>query len=214
MDKEGPTASDHVIIWASWESLEEEDEPGGVMIMGWQIDLLLEDEEAFSAIKRTWGGLRGTRPPLMDECSLGDVEDEADWVERTLTDVLNEHAKLIKLCARSKCWWGPQTVDARSAYSKTYRAYQAGDISEKDLQEAWKTYYTAIRRAKRECWEAFLQGTNEGSLPEQKRCWAALRYAKSTASGTTPALIDPVTKDVIAATFKEKETIFRGQAFP
>lgn len=105
-------------------------------------------------------------------------------------------------------------MDARSAYSKAYRAYQAGDISEKDLQEARKTYYTAIRRAKRECWETFLQGTNEGSLPEQKRCWAALRYTKSTSSGTTPALIDPVTKDVIAATFKEKEAIFRGQAFP
>uniref|UniRef100_A0A093V4Z1 Putative RNA-directed DNA polymerase from transposon X-element n=1 Tax=Talaromyces marneffei PM1 TaxID=1077442 RepID=A0A093V4Z1_TALMA len=67
---------------------------------------------------------------------------------------------------------------------------------------------------KRQCWEAFLQGTDKGVLTEQKRCWAALRYTKPNTNGTTPALIDPVSKRVIAATFSEKEILFREQAFP
>lgn len=55
---------------------------------------------------------------------------------------------------------------------------------------------------------------SNGSIVEQKRCWEALRHTKPNNSGTTPALIDPDTKNVIVATFEEKETLFREQAFP
>jgi hypothetical protein len=105
-------------------------------------------------------------------------------------------------------------VAARRAYSKARKAYQADEISEEYHREARKIYYTVIRKAKRECWEAFLQGIDEDSLTDQKRCWAALRYTKPSANGTTPALIDPESKEVIAATFSEKEALFREQAFP
>lgn len=109
---------------------------------------------------------------------------------------------------------GPQTTEARGVYCKTYKACQAGENSEEERCEARRTYYTAIRRAKRECWEAFLQQTDEGSIPEQKWCCASLRNTKPNTNGTTPALIDPVTKKVIAATFSEKEALFKEQAFP
>jgi hypothetical protein len=213
-EEEGCTASDHAVIWASWGSLEDGGRPREATVTGWRIDPLLEDEEAFRAAESTWRELSSANPRLTDDCSLGDIENEANWLEAALTKVLDKHAKQVKLCARSKRWWGPQTVEARTVYSRACRAYQAGEISEEDRREARRAYYTTIRRAKRECWEAFLQGTDEGSLLEQKRCWAALRYTKFMSSGTTLALIDPLSGDVIAATFKEKEAIFRDQAFP
>lgn len=70
---------------------------------------------------------------------------------------------------------GPQTTEARGVYCKTYKAYQAGEISEEERCEARRTYYATIRRAKRECLEAFLQGKDEGSISEQKWCWASFR---------------------------------------
>ena len=214
IEKEALTTSDHLVIWASWESPEDEDSPQEATVTGWQIGTLMEDIEALEAVGRSWTKLSNTRPRLTDSCSLGDVENEAEWVEESLTEVLNTHTRKIRLCARSKRWWSPQVVEARNAYSRAYKAYQAEEISEEERREARKEYYTAVRKAKRECWEAFLQGTDEGSIVEQKRCWVALRYIKPNASGTTPALIDPNTKKVIAATFEEKEALFREQAFP
>jgi hypothetical protein len=213
--EEGLTTSDHLAIWASWEPpYGDEEDPSEITTTGWQIGALAMDEEALKAASDTWNELASSQPRLIDSCSLEDVEKEAEWVEESLTKVLNLHTKPIKLCARSKRWWGPVTVAARGAYSKARKAYQAGEISEEDHREARKAYYTAIRKAKRECWEAFLQGTDEGSLTDQKRCWAALRYTKQSTSGTTPALIDPESKEVIAATFSEKEALFKEQAFP
>lgn len=214
IEKEGLTTSDHLVIWASWDSPEGEEQSPQATITGWQIGVLLEDEEALEATLGTWNMTARARPPLTDKCSPGDVEDEAEWIESTLTEILGKHCKPIRLCARSKRWWGPLTIKARGVYITAHKAYQAGEIGDEDHREARRIYYTAIRKAKRECWEAFLQGTDEGSLTDQKRCWAALRYTKSSSSGTTPALIDPETKKVIAATFEEKEALFREQAFP
>jgi hypothetical protein len=75
------------------------------MVMGWQIRALIEDGEALEAVEKTWSELSRGRLDLMDECSIGDVNREAEWIEEALTKVLGEHAKLIKLCARSKRWW-------------------------------------------------------------------------------------------------------------
>ena len=72
-------------------------------------------------------------------------------MENSLIGVLRAHAREIRLCARSKRWWGPQTIEARGVYTKAYKAYHAGELSEKDHREAWKAYYAIIRQAKRKC---------------------------------------------------------------
>ncbi|KAE8550137.1 hypothetical protein EYB25_008668 [Talaromyces marneffei] len=215
IETDGLTTSDHLVIWASWECPEDiEDSPQEATITGWQIGALTEDKKALEAAISTLGELMSAQPSLTDDCSLRDVEREAKWIEQSLTDVLRQYAKPIRLCARSKRWWGPHTIEAQRLYSKARKAYHAGELSEDSHREARKTYYATIRRAKRECWEAFLQGTDKGVLTEQKRCWAALRYTKPNTNGTRQALIDPVSKRVIAAKFSEKEILFREQAFP
>ena len=42
----------------------------------------------------------------------------------------------------------------------------------------------------------------------------ALYYTKPTTNSIIPALLHPDTGQVIAATFEEKEALFREQAFP
>lgn len=45
----------------------------------------------------------------MGEGSSGEnIENEAEWIELTLTGILNKHATKINITASSKRWWTPQ----------------------------------------------------------------------------------------------------------
>lgn len=75
-----------------------------------------------------------------------------------------------------------------------------------------------VRKAKRECWQNFLEGTEEFSSPAQirhddkNRCWTALKYTKSKSNSTTPALVGA--NNEIAVTMQDKEAFVRLHAFP
>uniref|UniRef100_A0A093VF66 Putative RNA-directed DNA polymerase from transposon X-element n=1 Tax=Talaromyces marneffei PM1 TaxID=1077442 RepID=A0A093VF66_TALMA len=215
IETDGLTTSDHLVIWASWECPEDiEDSPQEATITGWQIGALTEDKKALEAAISTLGELMSAQPSLTDDCSLRDVEREAKWIEQSLTDVLRQYAKPIRLCARSKRWWGPHTIEARGYTRRLVRLITPESLVRIATVRPEKRTMPLSGGLKRQCWEAFLQGTDKGVLTEQKRCWAALRYTKPNTNGTTPALIDPVSKRVIAAKFSEKEILFREQAFP
>ena len=74
-----------------------------------------------------------------------------------------------------------------------------------------------VRKAKRQCWQSFLQGGNKDLNPEQKesakdRCWIALRCTQPRQHQTTPALKGP--NNEIATTMHAKEALVRAHAFP
>jgi hypothetical protein len=69
-----------------------------------------------------------------------------------------------------------------------------------ELKEARNTYYSAIRKAKRECWEAFLTGQpkelqaelDDGLKPDDTAwCWKALRYCYPQAARAIAVLKRP-----------------------
>ena len=99
MEAERLTTSDHLAIWASWESPEDKDRPYEATVTGWQIGTLMEDEEELGLAMNTWNSLAKVQISLTDSCSLGDVEREAEWIEQSLTEVLKKHAKEVKLYA-------------------------------------------------------------------------------------------------------------------
>ena len=74
-----------------------------------------------------------------------------------------------------------------------------------------------VRKAKRECWQNFLQGKEinsgtggKGSIKD--RCWTALRYTQPRQHQTTPALKGP--NEEVAITMHAKEALIRAHAFP
>ncbi|EED18393.1 reverse transcriptase, putative [Talaromyces stipitatus ATCC 10500] len=134
------TPSDHVMIWASWEPpTTASTEPTRKEVTGWQIEALLGNKEALQEAKDTWNELAKTQPILTDTTSTEEVEREAEWIERTLTEVLNKHCKQIRLCAQSKRWWNSEIEAEQSVYSKARKAYQAGEISDEKHREARTT---------------------------------------------------------------------------
>ena len=74
-----------------------------------------------------------------------------------------------------------------------------------------------MRKAKRECWQNFLEGIEEPSNPTQIRpenknkCWIALKYTKQKSNSTISALIRPNNEIVII--MQNKEALVRRHAF-
>ena len=75
------------------------------------------------------------------------------------------------------------------------------------LKQAQNAFHRIVRKAKRECWQNFLEGEEELLDPTQtrhenkNRCWIALKYTKPKSNSTIPALIRPNNK--IAVTMKD-----------
>jgi hypothetical protein len=118
-----------------------------------------------------------------------DIEEEVRWIENTLTKVLNTHAKPLYISAFSKRWWNDKVKEARLKYSRRRREYksQRNSLGLEKLKAARNNYYYIVRKEKRECWKAYLEGENldkENSLDKEKettkedinKCWKALKY--------------------------------------
>ena len=70
---------------------------------------------------------------------------EAIWIQDTLTEALNQHAKPIQLTPYSKRWWGTQVKEARGTYARARKLWQTGTIGDAKHQEARKAYYVTIQ---------------------------------------------------------------------
>ena len=184
-------------------------------VTGWQIQALQADSQALEEAQEMWQAEAERRELLNDACSSADVEEQAIWVQETLTAVLDRYAKPVRVTPRSKRWWNRDVKEAREAYCQARRAWQGQHIATTDLREARNDYYRTIRRAKRTCWETFLAGPTDASdhpREETARCWQALRFTKPEAVVITPTLKGP--RGEVAVSISEKEALVRETAFP
>jgi ribonuclease HI len=227
IDSDHPTGSDHEVIVTEWEDLASQsggevlgetsgEDPKAPTITGWKIQALQDNPEALDKAKQAWEALAYDRPALTDACTKEDVDEEALWIENSLTMVLSRHAKPTRLSPYSKRWWGEKIQKARNQYARARRAWRAGGVGDEDHCEARNSYYRTIRKAKRECWEAFLGGPQEVrdrlGPEDTTRCWQALRYTSPKTSDTTPTL--RTAEGRTATTVDEKEALILETMFP
>jgi hypothetical protein len=214
-----PTPSDHVLIVLEWADIDNTPmAPNRGEITGWDIDKLKQDPEALEKAEEEWQYLALYRPIIGYHSREEDLENEATWIEESLTRILNQHAKALRVTAYSKRWWNSEVQEARSLYAKARRTYKlTGSESEKlEVNKARNSYYVTVRKAKRRCWQDFLLGTTEEEdhtpLDGQKRCWTALRYTSPRALSTTPTVKD--NNGEVATTLEQKEALFLASQFP
>jgi hypothetical protein len=137
-------------------------------VIGWQILALQADPHAHEIAKQAWHTYAEQMNQLSDTCSTHDLASEATWVQETLTVVLNQHAKPIRVNPRSKRWWNQEIRDARENYGQARRAWQAQTISTDSHKEARNSYYRMIRRT----WEALMTVAAQGkSETGMARTW-------------------------------------------
>ncbi|ODM20319.1 hypothetical protein SI65_03372 [Aspergillus cristatus] len=119
----------------------------------------------------------------------------------------------LRVTPLSKRWWGTEIKEACRTYRQARQAWQGQEIPTTELREVQNNYYQAIRRAKRTCWETFLErATDQPGLGDTARCWRALDYTKPRSVAMTPTLRGP--QGQLASSINEKETLIRETAFP
>ena len=215
VDEDHATGSDHEVLVMEWAPMEQGGDPPSREVTGWQMQALQADSEAPEEAKKMWQTKAKQRALLGDPCSVADVEEEAVWMQETLTEVLDQHAKPVRVTPRSKRWWKEDIKRARQAYSQARKAWRWQRVTTTGLHEVRNSYYRTIRTAKRTCWENFLAGTTDGPghpREETALCWQALRLTNAKGLAITPTLQGPHGETAVIT--DEKEALVREVAFP
>lgn len=89
-----------------------------------------------------------------------------EWFESKIVELLNNHAKITRVSAYSKWWWNEEVAEAKKRWAKDKRELSRDENRKQELKQARNSYYRTIRKAKRLCWQNFLQGKKE--IPQQK----------------------------------------------
>ena len=187
-------------------------------ITGWNIKNFIENKDQLKMAKAEWKLQTQDRPILQNLCRKEDLDQEVEWIESTLTEILNKNCKLVRVTPYSKRWWNKEVETARRSLAKEKRTWEKITLDKEKFKQARNAFYRIVRKAKRECWQNFLEGEEEISDPsknqpeDKNRCWIALKYTKPQTNSTTPALKGPNNK--IAVTMQAKEALVKAHAFP
>ena len=119
VEEECVAHSDHVMIQWEWRVSTMKVDPRW-RVRGWALKKKLDQEgeeraegkKSGPTLGEVWQGRMstvplgevgfGTRPILSEVSTEEELEDEIEWIQTTLIDILNEHTKTVTICARSK----------------------------------------------------------------------------------------------------------------
>jgi hypothetical protein len=154
------TTSDHMVIeWFFQGSNNEVDR--SYLPRGWSITEMLgsSDDAIHSRANAGWDldARMAMYPRLMDASSREELEAEAKAIEKNTVVTFNAHAKVIKLCARSKQCWSANISEKRTAVGRARHLWKVGHIPHAEYLEMKHIWQKAVRDAKRKYWETFLE---------------------------------------------------------
>jgi hypothetical protein len=197
------TGSDHrLIIWETKHNPGHDPVPSGEQIR-WDITRMTDEQKDEAEL--LWLQMGENRPILNDMSFCEEVESEAAWIQDTLTDILNQKARRIRICARSKRWWNADIDSKRKAVGRAKRKLREEGGAER-LKSARKDLKSEIRKAKRKMWQDFLINAKQYDV------WRALEFTKPAMSITIPTLSDQFGNT--ASSTEDKRSMLMQHAFP
>ena len=145
-----------------WEDLRQDKNQSRLATnTGWNIQALLENEVALQVAKEEWEKESSNHPHLSLVSSQKDLDSQVLWFETRLSSWLDKYAKITRITSFSKRWWNDEVAEARKTWAREKRRLNNSFGTTKQLKKARNTYYHVIRKAKRECWQSFLQGEKD-----------------------------------------------------
>lgn len=142
-----------------WEDLRQSENLSKPAInTGWNTQPLLENEAALRVAKEELEKESSNHPHLSLSSSKKDLDSEVLWFETALGTWLDRHAKITRVTSFSKRWWNDEVAQAMKPWAREKRRLSHSSSATEELKKARNAYYHVIRKAKRECWQNFLQG--------------------------------------------------------
>jgi len=189
---EEATGSDHEVI--AWEVLGNSHptaitstETTGWNISGWDPAKESEEEEKKKAEERQRKArecyLAGAERTLIlsDDSTKEEVREAAGSLREAMTVTLDEHARKKHWCSRSKPWWCEDLKELRKDLGRARRKWKVAGISR--VKAVRREFRRAIRKAKRDCWNRFLQEADGNKV------WRAAAYTTPRIDKTGQALV-------------------------
>jgi len=159
-------------------------------VTGWDIsgwDSTGKSEEEQTAIREKKAAAQqcflraGGKTGVLDDTSSAEqVEEAAVALQEAMVGALNSHARRKRWCSRSKPWWTEDLAGLRKELGRERRR-PAGIGRARDAR---RNLWRAIRKAKKECWNRFLQEAKGGEV------WVAASYTAPRLDRTGQALAD------------------------
>lgn len=97
-----------------------------------------------------------------------DFDKEVKWFENKTAKILNNHAKITRVCVYSKRRWNEEVAEARKRWAQDKRKLGGDESRKQELKQAHNSYYRTIRKAKRLCWQNFLQEKDENPTQQSQ----------------------------------------------
>ena len=176
-------------------------------VSGWSTVGVYEKEEkekrtkAREEARATWE-TKAQRPPATLS-STAAIDQEAACIKTAMEETLNMHAKKRRTCVRSKAWWNDEITELRKARGKATRERRQNPAA---YREAQTTLRRAIRRAKKTCWEKFVQGA------EKKDLWRAVKYTAPKLEDKAQVLVDEAGNKATSREERERMLIESAKA--
>jgi hypothetical protein len=117
VERDNPTPSDHEFIVLKWADLNKTPVTNTKEITGWDINRFNQDSEALKKAKEYWHHLALNRLRINYNNSENHFNNEATWIEDTLTKILNQYTKTLQIIPYSKRWWTAAVKKARTQYA-------------------------------------------------------------------------------------------------
>jgi len=113
-----------------------------------------------------------------------EVDKAVARLKEVMTGTLDQLARKKRWCSRSKCWWSEDVKQLWHELGRARREFRHCPASISRFKEARHNFRRAIRQAKRECWNRFLQEGKGNDV------WTAMRYMTPRIDKARQALVD------------------------
>jgi hypothetical protein len=71
--------------------------------------------------KGSWEKAATEKGLLGPQCTKEELDQEVNWIENTLTGILNQFARPIRITPFFKRWWTSEVQEARTEYARAKR---------------------------------------------------------------------------------------------
>lgn len=101
--KDYPSLSDHELILLRWEDLTYDlPNKNHAKPTGWDIQGLTKSSENLKSAFADWASRNKSRKSLDYTSNQKHLDEEVDWIEKNLAEVLNAHTKILRITFFSK----------------------------------------------------------------------------------------------------------------
>jgi len=171
-----------------------------VQVIGWIMAAMSKEDEM--AAQNLSKELKEHRACLDEVCMVDEVEWEVEWCHETLSKVLDEKERKIRIFSWLKRCRNGEIMETRSTLGRDKRRGKRSEAAAHAKAELQRP----IRQSKSRMWNQYLLNLRGGEV------WWAAKFAIPSAEATVEALTDRERKQ--ANTIAEKETMFKGESFP